>query len=30
MSHFIIAALLVNLPLALSPGPANILCLSIA
>lgn len=30
MIHFILAALLVNLPLALSPGPANILCLSIA
>ncbi|BES83853.1 amino acid transporter LysE [Pectobacterium araliae] len=27
---FIISALLVNLPLALSPGPTNILCLSIA
>ena len=27
---FIISALLVNLPLALSPGPTNILCLSLA
>ncbi len=29
-SKFIISALLVNLPLALSPGPTNILCLSLA
>lgn len=29
-SQFIISALLVNLPLALSPGPANILCLSLS
>ncbi len=27
---FIISALLVNLPLALSPGPTNILCLSLS
>jgi len=30
MFAFITAALLVNLPLAFSPGPANILCLSVA
>lgn len=30
MIDFILAALLVNLPLAFSPGPANILCLSVA
>lgn len=30
MLNFILAALLVNIPLALSPGPTNILCLSIA
>ncbi len=28
--QFILSALLVNLPLALSPGPTNILCLSLA
>jgi len=29
-TKFILSALLVNLPLALSPGPTNILCLSLA